>query len=146
MLLVGLCPLVLPLLSTWAGQWMFGWAVLLFYFVQSKQFGICLIPVLKIIYFFPNCFSTGKELSWAWAPGYSGTMTGTAADTWSIVWKWPMDCPCCRAGCGEFKCTGELAREKMQCCVLPSVPSLYVLVRASSSQSLKKQLWFIACF
>lgn len=34
------------------------------------------------------------ELSRAWAPGYSDFMTGTATDTHSILWKWPMDCLC----------------------------------------------------
>jgi len=111
-------------MNVWSGQF--------FHFVQSKQFGIFLIPVFKKLFvFFQTCFSTGRsctELSWAWAPEYSGTMTGTATDICSILGKWPVACPCCCAGCGELKCTGELAREKMQSSALLAVPSLCVLV------------------
>lgn len=115
-----------------------------------SNLGLALYLVFKNnLFFFQIASALGRsctEFSWAWAHRYSGTMTSTGTNTCSILWRWPMNCPCCSAGCGKFKCTGELAREKMQCSLLPSMPSLSVLVRESSSQSLKKQLWFIACF
>lgn len=88
-------------MNVWSGQF--------FCFVQFKQFGTCLISVFKIIYFFQiaSTLRSCTELSWAWAPGCLGSMISTSTNA--------SRCPCCCAGCGEFTCTGELAREKVHC-------------------------------
>lgn len=139
--LVGLYPLVLPLLSTLKKKKksVYGEKSFFFYYFllsSLSNLGLASYLFFKMpFFFFPNCISTEGVAQSCPRLGHLSTQASWLAQQQVSVahWSWPIKCPSCCAGC-SFKCMGEL--EGRTCCAVCflSMPSLCVVFGVYSSQ------------